>query len=194
MTNIFRETPRSYLLVAAFGILAGLLVVFFMVLPDSSLWSFYFWSSGTFGFWAFSTSLIVLFSESKKCAAINAGIYIFLMFFITTARQSLLVFHSGGTQFGSLSELTVNSIGGWLAYSIPPALACAALGVILWHGRLQSALGKTLRLLPAVFMLSETAVLFYSVLARHIKLFPALSDLACFLGYLTILSRRASGK
>ena len=72
-----------------------------------------------------STSLIVLFSENRKCAAFNAGIYIFLMFFITTAHQSLQIYQSGVTQFNSLSELAVNHIGGWLLYSIPPALVCA---------------------------------------------------------------------
>lgn len=132
MKVFFRDKLKSYCLVIALGILAGLSVVLFIELPDNSLWSFYYWSSSTFGFWMFSTSLIVLFSENRKCAAFNAGIYIFLMFFITTAHQSLQIYQSGVTQFNSLSELAVNHIGGWLLYSIPPALVCALLGIVLW--------------------------------------------------------------
>ena len=114
MKVFFRDKLKSYCLVIALGILAGLSVVLFIELPDNSLWSFYYWSSSTFGFWMFSTSLIVLFSENRKCAAFNAGIYIFLMFFITPAHQSLQIYQSGVTQFNSLSELAVNHIGGWV--------------------------------------------------------------------------------
>ena len=74
---LFRDKLKSYFFVVALGLLAGLTVVFFIEVPDNSFWSFYYWSSSTFGFWMFSTSLIVLFSENRKCAAINAGIYIF---------------------------------------------------------------------------------------------------------------------
>ena len=187
MRSVFRDNLKSYLLMAALGILAGLAVVFFMGLPDNRLWAFYDWSARTFGFWAFSTSLIVFFSESKKCAAINAGTYIFLMFLITTADRSLHAYQSGVTPFASLAELAVNSVGGWLAYSIPPALGCAALGSVLWFGRENTAWGKALRLMPAVFILVETAALFYSVWARQTRLFSALSDLICLLAYAAIL-------
>lgn len=135
MKALFRHNLKSYALVTALGLLAGVSVVLFIELPDNSFLSFYYWSSSTFGFWVFSTSLIVLFSESRKCAAINAGIYIFLMFLITTVHQSFRLYRSGATQFRSLSELMLNHIGGWLLYSVPPALVCVALGIILWYGR-----------------------------------------------------------
>ena len=111
MKALFRHNLKSYALVTALGLLAGFSVVLFIELPDNSFLSFYYWSSSTFGFWVFSTSLIVLFSESRKCAAINAGIYIFLMFLITTVHQSFRLYRSGATQFRSLSELMLNHIG-----------------------------------------------------------------------------------
>ena len=194
MKVFFRDKLKSYCLVIALGILAGLSVVLFIELPDNSLWSFYYWSSSTFGFWMFSTSLIVLFSENRKCAAFNAGIYIFLMFFITTAHQSLQIYQSGVTQFNSLSELAVNHIGGWLLYSIPPALVCALLGIVLWSGRKNSLWGKTLRLLLAVFMLIETVILFYWVFTCKTKLFSALSDFACLLAYFLIIRKQTNSK
>ena len=194
MKVFFRDKLKSYCFVIALGMLAGLSVVLFIELPDNSLWSFYYWSSSTFGFWMFSTSLLVLFSENRKCAAFNAGIYIFLMFLITTAHQSLQIYQSGVTQFNSLSELAVNHIGGWLLYSIPPALVCALLGIVLWSGRKNSLWGKILRLLPAVFMLIETVILFYWVFTCKTKLFSALSDLACLLAYFLIIRKQTNSK
>ena len=125
MKFFFKDELKSYLFVIALGVLAGVSVVLFIELPDNNLLSFYYWSSSTFGFWMFSTSLIVLFSENRKCAAINAGTYIFLMFLITTAHQSYYIYRSGAMQFNSLYKLVANHIGGWLLYSIPPALVCA---------------------------------------------------------------------
>ena len=145
MKVLFRDKLKSYFFVVALGLLAGLTVVFFIEVPDNGFWSFYYWSSSTFGFWMFSTSLIVLFSENRKCAAINAGIYIFLMFLITTVHQSFRLYRSGAMQPESLSKLIPNHIGGWLLYSVPPAFVCAVLGIILWSGRKNTIWGKLLR-------------------------------------------------
>ena len=57
-----------------------------------------------------------------------------------------------------------------------------------------AAWGKALRLMPAVFLLAETVILFYSVFARQTRLFSALSDLACFLTSLMILSKQTARK
>ena len=140
---LFRDKLKSYFFVVALGLLAGFSVVFFIEVPDNGFWSFYYWSSSTFGFWMFSASLIVLFSENRKCAAINAGIYIFLMFLITTVHQSFRLYRSGAMQQESLSKLIPNHIGGWLLYSVPPAFVCAVLGIILWSGRKKHDMGKT---------------------------------------------------
>ena len=172
--------------------LAGFIVILFIELPDSRLWSFYYWSSDTFGFWMFSTSLIVLFSENRKCAAVNAGAYICPMFLITTVHQTVRLYQSGATRLGSLYEFAIKHIGGWLLYSIPPALVCAALGAVLWSGRKNTVWGKILRSMPAVFLLTETLVFAYSVVADHTKLFSALSDLGCLLAYIIILYKANS--
>ena len=131
MKALFRHNLKSYALVTALGLLAGFSVVLFIELPDNSFLSFYYWSSSTFGFWVFSTSLIVLFSEIRKCAAINAGIYIFLMFLITTVHQSFRLYRSGATQFRSLSELMLNHIGGCLRLSHGGRLAVPCLSITI---------------------------------------------------------------
>lgn len=186
MKSLFKDNIKFYLLVVALGVLAGLIVVLFCELPDNSLWAFYYWSANTFGFWMFSTSLIVLFSEKRKCAAINAGIYIFLMFFITTMYMSFRSYWDGKTQFNTLLEVSLSHTYGWLLYSIPPALVCAALGLILWSGRRNTFWGKTLQILPAVFILIETVVLFYNVFTYQTRLFSALSNSVCLAAYIVI--------
>ena len=191
MKVLFRDKLKSYFFVVALGLLAGLTVVFFIEVPDNGFWSFYYWSSSTFGFWMFSTSLIVLFSENRKCAAINAGIYIFLMFLITTVHQSFRLYRSGAMQPESLSKLIPNHIGGWLLYSVPPAFVCAVLGIIPWSGRKNTIWGKLLRTMPAVFLFAETGILFYSVFVYHTRFFSALSDLVCFLAYSVIFFKQA---
>lgn len=189
MKSLFRDNSKSYLLLAILGILAGFAVVLFCELPDNRLWDFYYWSSNTFGFWMFSTSLIALFSEKRKCAAINAGIYIFLMFLITTIYKSFRLYWVGNTPFLSLLDLSVNSVYGWLIYSIPAALLCAALGFVLWSGRKNTFWGKTLRVLPALFILIETVVLLYSVFAYQTKLFSALTNLICLVVYIVEIKK-----
>lgn len=184
MKTIFFDKLKSYLTVLALGVLAGLLVVLFCELPDNELWAFYDWSASTYGFWAFSTSLIVLCSEKRKSAAINAGIYIFVMFFITTLYKSFRMYWDGNTPFHSLIEVSVNSLYGWVLYSILPAAVCAALALVLWSGRNNTMFGKFLRIAPAVFIFLETALLFYSVFAVHTKLFSAATNLICLILYL----------
>lgn len=188
---MFKNTAKSYLSVTALGILAGILVVFFCEVPDNGLWSFYYWSLSTFGFWMFSSSLIVFFSESRRCGAINAGIYIFLMFLITTVYKSLRLYIIGGTPFGSVIELSVSSILGWLMYSVPAGLLCALLGFMLWSGKSDTLLGRTLRVLPEIFMFAETVYLFYNVFMYRTKLFSALSDLVCLVIYKCVRHRRS---
>lgn len=186
MKSLFKDNIKSYLLIVTLGVLAGLAVVLFCELPDNNLWAFYYWSAHTFGFWMFSTSVMVLFSEKRKCAAINAGIYIFLMFFITTMYMSFRSYWSGKTPFNTLLEVLLSCADGWLLYSIPPALVCAVLGLVLWSGRKNTFWGKILQIMPAIFILVETVVLLYNVFAYQTRLFSALTNSICLAAYMVI--------
>ena len=135
MKIIFRDNIKSYLMLFLLSIMAGLSVVFFCEFPDNELWAFSYWSSKTFGFWMFSTSLIVLLSEKRKTATINSTIYIFVMFLITTIYKSFHLYFNEYTPFNSLIDLSLNSLYGWLLYSVFPAIVCGILGAILWNGR-----------------------------------------------------------
>ncbi|MCI9039222.1 MAG: hypothetical protein HFJ29_05065 [Clostridia bacterium] len=189
MKIIFKDNIRSYLLIFLLSIIAGLSVVFFCEFPNNDLWAFSYWSSETFGFWMFSTSLIVLLSEKRKTATINSTIYIFIMFLITTVYKSFRLYLNGYTPFNSFIDLSLNSLYGWLLYSVPPAIICGILGAILWSGRKNNIYGKMLCILPAIFILLETILLFYSVFISHTKLFSAITDLIWFILYIILLKK-----
>ncbi len=186
----------SFLRVTVLGILAGALVILGLDLPQNELWAFDVWSSNTWGFWMFSVSLLVLYSGSRICAALHAGWYVFLLFFLTTVHQSAAMLHTlwraGRTSLASLPALAAESLGGWLLYSVPPALLCAALGAVFWSGRKETAWGGFLRALPAAFLLGETLFWFCRVVAQGTGLFSALSDLVCLAVWPVLLSREFS--
>ena len=189
MKVIFKDNIKSYLLIFLLSIIAGLSVVFFCEFPNNDLWAFSYWSSETFGFWMFSTSLIVLLSEKRKTATINSTIYIFVMFLITTIYKSFRLYLNGYTPFNSLIDLSLNSMHGWLLYSVPPAIICGILGAILWSGRKNNIYSKILCILPVVFIFVESIILFYSFFINHAKLFSAITDLIWFILYVIFLKK-----
>lgn len=189
MRVVFKDNIKSYLLIFVMSIFAGLSVVFFSDFSNNDLWAFSYWSSNTIGFWMFTTSLIVLLSEKRKTAIINATLYIFMMFLITGIYKSFRQYWNGYSPFNTLIDLTLNSMLEWILYSILPAGICGVLGAVLWLGRKDKFYSKVLRALPAVFILIETVVLFYDVFTNHIRLFSALTDLVWLLLYMVFLRK-----
>ncbi len=185
--TVFRDSWKSHLLVVGLGILAGLVVILFLEVPDTPLFSFYYWSASTFGFWMFSTSLLVLLSETRKSAAFHAGTYIFLMFLVTTIHQTVVVYREAEIPFRSPVEVVAEHLYGWLAYSIPAGLLCALLGAVLWSGRKDTTWGKMLQTVPALFLLAETLYLWYCVFTAQARLFSAGTDLICLAAYCLFL-------
>lgn len=157
---LLRGRPLHYLLTAVFGILGGLLVAFFSEFPSDGLWAAAYWSTSVYGFWIFTTSLLVLWSEKRHVACIGSGLYIFFMFLVTTVYMSLRLFYRGGTPYETLFGMALHSISGWLWYSIPHALLSAGLAAMLWGGRKAGTVGTVLRWLPFVFLCLETGWLF----------------------------------
>lgn len=99
------QNMKSYMFIWLLGTMGGASVIFFSAFPANDLWAFSYWSSSTLGFWIFSTSLIVLFSDRRKTAFINTLIYIFTMFFVTEIYKALRLFQQGYAHFDSVSEL-----------------------------------------------------------------------------------------
>ena len=196
---LLRGRPLHYLLTAVFGILGGLLVVFIFEFPSDGLWAAAYWSTSVYGFWIFTTSLLVLWSEKRDVACIGSGLYIFFMFLVTTVYMSLRLFYRGSTPYETLFDMALHSISSWLWYSIPPALLSAGFAAVLWGGRKAGTVGTVLRWLPFVFLCLETGWLFFYVFTQSTRLFPALTDLLCTAGYfililLPILMKRGDRK
>ncbi len=184
---LLRGRPAHFLLTAAAGILGGLLVVFFSEFPSDGLWAAAYWSTSVYGFWIFTTSLLVLWSEKRDVACIGSGLYIFFMFLVTTVYMSLRLFYRSSTPYETLFDMALHSISGWLWYSIPPALLSAGLAAVLWGGRKAGTVGTVLRWLPFVFLCLETGWLFFYVFTQSTRLFPALTDLLCTAGYFVLI-------
>lgn len=184
---LLRECPVHFLLTAAAGIIGGLLVAFFFEFPSDGLWAAAYWSSSVYGFWIFTTSLLVLWSEKRHVACIGSGLYIFFMFLVTTVYMSLRLFYRGSTPYETLFGMALHSISGWLWYSIPPALLSAGFAAVLWGGRKAGTVGTVLRCLPFVFLCLETGWLFFYVFTQNTRLFPALTDLLCTAGYFVLI-------
>lgn len=197
--TLLQGRPAHFLLTAVFGILGSLLAVFIFEFPSDGLWAAAYWSTSVYGFWIFTTSLLVLWSEKRHVACIGSGLYIFFMFLVTTVYMSLRLFYRGSTPYETLFGMALHSISGWLWYSIPPALLSAGFAAVLWGGRKAGTVGTVLRCLPFAFLCLETGCLFCYVFTQSTRLFPALTDLLCTAGYfililLPILMKRGDRK
>ncbi len=188
MTRVlFRHGVRSCLAAAGLGILAGLLVAFFSRFPADDLWGLACFSSSTFGFWFFTTGLIVLFSEKPYTAALNAALYVYFMFYVTGIFKRLAVVNAGYNDFSYFW----NGLRQELSYGALPALLCAALGFVLWHGRKKKLPCVLLRFAPALCIAAEAALLWIAVAGRGQMLFVALLDTVCALLFTFIVYKNS---
>lgn len=198
--TIFYDKIKSYILTAVFGIIAGLLVAFFSTFPKDDLWAFSYFSSETFGFWMFTTSIIVLFSEKTKNAFLNSTIYVGLMFAITAICKTITDYQiqlNQGTledyffinNYNSFSEYIFKSIFNVILYSITSAIVCGVLGLILWNGRRNTKFSKLLLIAPAIYILFETVFMYYKLFTAHTMLFMSIIDTVCLILYIFIFSK-----
>ena len=196
--TIFKNNVKSYLIITFYGIVAGLLVAFFSDLPADGIWSFSYFGSSTLGFWMFSTSVIVLLSEKRLTASINAGVYVFLMFYITGIYKEIRNYSSNIINYENTSEFLLlhgysdfteyifTTLISSFVYGIIPAIICSLLAAVLWNGRKQNIFGKILIVLPVAFIVLEAVTFFISVFANHTMLFMALVDTLCVLAYILL--------
>lgn len=179
----FFNKPKSYIIVAVSGILAGLLVAFFSRFPPNDLWAFALFSSNSLGFWVFSCSLIALFSEKSHVAGINVAVYVFLMFYVTG------IFKRLSTVIKGYNNMAYFYQGFWqvLAYGLIPAAVCFALAFVLWFARKEKPVFIMLRFIPAVCIIAEAVWDWMNVAQRGQNLFMALVVTLCAVIYLFII-------
>ena len=186
LPTLFKNKPKSYLIIITFGIFAGLLVAFFSDFPNDTLWAFSFFSSATIGFWMFTTSSIVLCSEKHLSATINAALYVYFMFFVTMVFKDIRLYNQGYSGCENILELIMNNWLSCLLYGLLPAIVCGGLGFILWFTRRNKWYGKILVYIPLIVISFEMIFMYISVFTTHTKLFMALVDSACVVAYIGI--------
>lgn len=180
---------RGLLYSFLFGILAGALVVCFSDMPHGDLWSLSSLSSGAFGHWMFTTSLVVLFSSKRLISAANAFIYVGEMFFITGMYKYLRTFFNGYSIYENWKDLLLYSTLDSLLYGLIYGAICALLALVLWSGRKNNWFGKVMLAAPALFIAIEAVSMFWSVFANQTMLFQAILDTACLAVYLFVFGK-----
>ncbi|MBP5313059.1 MAG: hypothetical protein J6112_09545 [Clostridia bacterium] len=188
--ELFKNDFRSYAAVSLLGIAAGLTVAFFSRFPADDFWGLAFFSSGTFGFWFFSSSLIALFSSKNYVAGINVACYVYFMFYLTGIFKRLAIVQKGYNTMQYFLE------GLWqeLAYGLPYAAICFGLAFALWYGRKNKVIFVILRFLPAGFIFAELVILTIGFISSGRGLFMPLVDALCLAVYLTIMLRTLKKK
>ena len=184
---IFKNRAASCFAAAALGVLAGLAVAFFSRFPHNDLWSLAMFSSGTFGFWIATSSLIALFSEKPYTAGLCVALYVYFLFYVTGIFKCLALVRKG---YAPISYF-YHSFWEALSYGALPAVLCFALAFLLWYGRRPGLLFTSLRFAPLLFILAEAITLFIRVLTAREDLFMTIVDALCAAGYLVILMRNS---
>lgn len=160
--------PKSYLVVILCGIIAGALTLLFNDFPNNDLWLFASFSSGTVGFWMFSTSSIVLLSGKRLTASINAGIYVFEIF---------TIYYLKTTSLNSVSDITLfTKVLQILLLSLLCGIIFGAMGAVLWSGKSDNIVGSILVSLPLSVVIAEAFLMLYVAVIHERYLFQALLD------------------
>lgn len=183
--TLFNNKCSSYLLISLAGVSAGLLVAFFSRFPSDDLWSLALFSSMTFGFWMFTSSLIALYSSKNYVAGAHVALYVYFMFYVTGIFKRLTVVNNGYNTF----DYFLNGLWQELAYGLPAAVGCFALAFLLWYGRKNKPISVVLRFAPLLFILAEAVTLWIVVFNRGQALFMAVIDTVCAAAYLLIILR-----
>ena len=189
MTFIFKNKFISYFLITILGISNGLSVAFFSNFPNNTLWGFSYFSSSILGFWIFTTSLIVLYSEKRIVSGVNAFLYVYFVFLVTGIFKSIRAFHSLYSLYDTINEMILGEWWKWLLYGCP-ALICMFLALILWQGRKNTKTGKIILWAPAFVIGIELIQLYVFVIRNHTHLFVTLLNSICFLLYLFIFKKQ----
>ncbi len=187
---LFKHKWNSYLLVSVIGIIAGFLVHFFSQFPSDDLWGLSLFSSQTFGFWIFTSSLIALFSSKHYVAGINVAFYVYFMFYITGIFKRLAIVNKGYNEI----QYFWNGLWQELTYGLLPAAICFVCAFVMWFGRKNKLIFVLLRFVPILFILAEAILSWFGVINRNQGLFMAVIDTASAIGYLMIILRESNFK
>ncbi|MDP4152008.1 MAG: DUF6518 family protein [Bacillota bacterium] len=161
------DKPKSYLFVLILGLAAGLLTVLLDFFPCKNIWTFSSFS-GSLGFWAFTTSVIVYLSDKMKTAGFNTFIYLCSMSIAFYVFKGIVSYYSGYTDFvRDYTDLAVM----WIIISF----VCGFLGLLVWYAKKDGWFSSFIFALPISVMLTEgIELLMKQVIAKHRYLFQTI--------------------
>ena len=182
---LLHNNIKSYVLVAVFGIIAGLLTAFFSYFAYGDLWSFSSFSSMSLGFWMFSIAIIVLKSERWNVAGVNTCLYVFFLFLINYLHKIIRGYSPEYMEITDLVKDFLNIIPHCLGIGI----FGGCLGIILYIGVIKKRYGKIMVMMPAIFIIIEAIIMYYMVLTKQMLLFQAIMDSVCAVLYIWIFRK-----
>ena len=169
-----KDNYKSYLLIAAFGLVMGMLTRLTDAFPYHSLWSF---SSIAvdYGFWIITSTAIIYFSCSNKNAALNVFLYLFSMNFSFYLLEYILMRYTKFYQLllgdGDLAIVSSFNLSLLIAFDAF-ALLCGVISYVLYFWNKNNKISNILYALPLCGLITETTLLLDRLYSMGINLFP----------------------
>ncbi len=163
------DTKKSYMKVIIFGLIIGIVTELVNLLPNNDglgLSSI----AGTFGFWIFTTTLVIYLSCSNKNAMMNTFLYLASMCCSFYLLQ-------GGIKFFT-PNVTVDGLIEWshLFFWIMISIVCGIVAYILYYWNQNNLFSNILYALPVAGMLIDTVNNCLKFYYSHTQFFGVILD------------------
>lgn len=163
------DTKKSYMKVIIFGLIIGIVTELVNLLPNNDglgLSSI----AGTFGFWIFTTTLVIHLSCSNKNAMMNTFLYLASMCCSFYLLQ-------GGIKFFT-PNVTVDGLIEWshLFFWIMISIVCGIVAYILYYWNQNNLFSNILYALPVAGMLIDTVNNCLKFYYSHTQFFGVILD------------------
>ena len=187
MSLQFEFKKKSFILVGILGVFAALLTVLLDFFPHDNIWTLSSFS-GSFGFWGFSTAVIVYLSTSKKAAGLNSFIYLAMM------SVFFYIFKGISDTLNGVADYEMEYL--WLGISwIIASAICGIFGVITFLGKRNDIFGSFIFSLPLAVILSEGISCMCSVIINEKYLFQTIFNfIAAVLLYILFIEKKSHFK
>lgn len=173
------DTKKSYIKVIFFGLIIGVITELLNLLPNSDLLGL---SSiaGTFGFWIFTTTIIIYLSCSNKNAMFNTFFYLASMCCSFYLLQSIIDFLTPNIQVTGFIQWS--HLIFWTSISV----LCGIVAYVLYYWNKDTKFSSILYALPVAGMLIDTVNNCLKFYYSRIQLVSSILDIL-FLGILAVI-------
>lgn len=184
----FKDNFKSYLFVVGLGLVAGIITELLNLFPYDTLWSLSSIASA-FGFWIFTTTLVIYFSSSNKNAAINVFLYLSSMNFSFYFLQGIL-----GCFIPKLYNIEGFLQWGLLLRFDIFALVCGAISYVLYYWNKDNKISNVLYALPICGLGAETIGLVFYLYNTHTYLLQLIFDFLSLVFLICLFYKKTNNK